>query len=168
MGGRALAAVVALAAFAIAGCGGGGDTTTIIETTGTTSATSASTSGGGAEDEVNAAIDAARQAALSGDAAGFCGYLSANVISQLEANDDINSVVPTCAKLVDANAPSMEEIAGPEPTITSVTVNGTKATVTGELGGSGQRRFVALGKPLTIALVMEDGQWKLATLPPIG
>ncbi len=163
MGGRTLAAMLAVAAFAIAGCGGG-DTTTII-TTATTSATSTS---GGAEGQVNAAIDAARQAALTGDAAGFCGYLSANVINQLEANDDINSVVPTCEKLVAANAPSMKEIAGPEPTITSVTVNGTKATVTGELGGQGQRRFVTLGKPITIELVLEDGQWKLAALPIAG
>ena len=171
MGGRALVlAAAVLSIMALVGCGGGGDTTTIIQTSGTptTSSTESSTTSANPEDDVNAAIEAARQAAISGDAAGFCGYLSQSVIDELAANDDINDVVPTCEKLVDANASSVKEIAGPEPTITSVTVNGDKATVTGELAGSGQRRFVTLGQPITIALVQEGGQWKLASLPPVS
>lgn len=164
MGGRTLALIALVSAFVVAGCGGGGDTTTIIQTGGTPT-TGSSTTSASPEDDVKAAIEAARQVALTGDAAGFCGYLSAAVIKELEANDDINDVVPTCADLVDANATSVKEIAGPEPMITSVTVNGTTATVTGELGGTGQRRFVTLGKPTTIELVQEDGQWKLAALP---
>lgn len=162
MGGR-LALIGVVSAFALAGCGGG-DTTTIIQTSGTPT-TGSSTTSASPEDDVKAAIDTARQDALSGDAAGFCSYLSTKVISELKANDDINDVVPTCEKLVAANAPSMKEIAGPEPQITSVAVNGNEASVTGQLSGHGLRRFVELGVPITAALVLEDGQWKLAALP---
>jgi hypothetical protein len=145
---RAILAALLLGAVATTGCGGGGGGDSNVK-------------------EINAAIDGAQEAAVSGDAAGFCSYLSANVIAQLKANDDINSVVPTCADLVDANSDAVKEVADSEPTITSITVKGDKAYVTGRLGGQGEMRFVPLGTKMTIALVREDGRWKLATLPPL-
>jgi hypothetical protein len=38
---------------------------------------------------------------------------------------------------------------------------------TGKLGGSDEFQLVTEGMKMTIAIVREDGMWKLASLPPL-
>lgn len=121
-----------------------------------------------AEAEIRASIDDAREAALSEDAEGFCGYLSGGVIATLEANGDINDSVPTCVDLVSANASSVAEAAAEEPEVTEIQVSGDTARVTGELAGSGSKRFADLGVPIIVGFANEDGTWKLDELPDTG
>ncbi|HEX6117271.1 MAG TPA: hypothetical protein VFY99_09230 [Solirubrobacterales bacterium] len=136
------------------------------------------TSGGGgdaapsadrqADADIRDSIEAARDAALAEDAEGFCGYLSSGVIATLEANGDIDDTVPTCADLVEANASSVAAAAATEPRIADIAVTGDTARVTGELGGSGSKRFVELGEPVIVGFANEGGTWKLDELPDTG
>ena len=149
----AFVGLIALAAILFTSGGGGDDAPSADET---------------ADADIRASIDGAREAALNEDAEGFCGYLSSGVIATLEANGDINDTVPTCADLVEANSSSVAEAAAAEPEITDIAVTGNTARVTGELGGSGPKRFVELGAPVIVGFTNEDGTWKLDELPDTG
>ena len=149
----AFVALIALAVILFTSGGGGDDGPSADET---------------AEADIRASIDGAREAALNEDAEGFCGYLSSGVIATLEANGDLNDTVPTCADLVGANSSSVAEAAASEPEITDIAVTGDTARVTGELGGSGEKRFVELGAPVIVGFTNEDGTWKLDELPDTG
>jgi hypothetical protein len=121
-----------------------------------------------AEVDIRASVDTAREAAASGDAETFCGYLSSGVIATLEANGDINRRVPTCTDLVEAGSASVEEVAAAEPEITEIAVTGGTARVTAELPGTGSKRFVDLGEPVVVGFTDEGGTWKLDELPDTG